>query len=356
MSVRVGSGAWAAARAAWLDLATTSSRALIAHRAAAARRPGARHVALGPGTHPVPQRGADGWVPFDVKAPWPPGRSHRRPILPQRHVIDGLFDDEDCARLAAAAAGLEILRAADGEASVAALGDVGASVLGTEAHALMKNLLRTMTSAARGAMMTDDGDGDGAREPGVGQTTDPERGTGGGRERGLFPVGGLLTHIVPGTTEGRDGRKRASGATRVVDPVTGDAHGYWSAHVDKANVPEYDVSAVLYLSTGAPPQPGAATGEDGEGTQRGGTHFTGGAFTFMDAEGDGVGGVGGVGVSAVVTPRRGRLIVFSSGEENVHAVGRVTSGARATLNLWLTADPRVAAEDDDLIVTGGRRG
>jgi Rps23 Pro-64 3,4-dihydroxylase Tpa1-like proline 4-hydroxylase len=39
-----------------------------------------------------------------------------------------------------------------------------------------------------------------------------------------------------------------------------------------------------------------------------------------------------------VTPRRGRLVVFASGEENVHAVGSVTSGARATLNLWLTFD------------------
>jgi predicted 2-oxoglutarate/Fe(II)-dependent dioxygenase YbiX len=37
-------------------------------------------------------------------------------------------------------------------------------------------------------------------------------------------------------------------------------------------------------------------------------------------------------------PRRGRLVVFASGEENVHAVGSVTSGARATLNLWLTFD------------------
>jgi hypothetical protein len=48
----------------------------------------------------------------------------------------------------------------------------------------------------------------------------------------------------------------------------------------------------------------------------------------------------------VVTPVRGRLIVFSSGEENPHAVGRVTAGERVTLNLWLSRDPRVAADLD----------
>jgi hypothetical protein len=48
----------------------------------------------------------------------------------------------------------------------------------------------------------------------------------------------------------------------------------------------------------------------------------------------------------VAGPGARRLVIFSSGEENVHAVGRVTAGRRATLNLWLTADPRVAANQD----------
>jgi predicted 2-oxoglutarate/Fe(II)-dependent dioxygenase YbiX len=67
-----------------------------------------------------------------------------------------------------------------------------------------------------------------------------------------------------------------------------------------------------------------------------------------DAEGDASrsNGVGGGGFSRVVIPVRGRLVVFSSGEENVHAVGRVTAGERVTLNLWLSMDPRVAADDD----------
>ena len=68
-----------------------------------------------------------------------------------------------------------------------------------------------------------------------------------------------------------------------------------------------------------------------------GVDFAGGALHFMDASGG----------RKTVTPRRNRLVVFSSGEENVHAVGLVTSGERTTLNLWLTRDPRVAAAEDD---------
>lgn len=60
-------------------------------------------------------------------------------------------------------------------------------------------------------------------------------------------------------------------------------------------------------------------------------------FTFLDERG----------LRQVVLPRRNRLVVFSSGEENVHAVGVVTSGERTTLNLWLSRDKRVAAPNDD---------
>ena len=60
-------------------------------------------------------------------------------------------------------------------------------------------------------------------------------------------------------------------------------------------------------------------------------------FTFLDERG----------LRQVVLPRRNRLVVFSSGEENVHSVGVVTSGQRTTLNLWLSRDKRVAAPNDD---------
>lgn len=60
-------------------------------------------------------------------------------------------------------------------------------------------------------------------------------------------------------------------------------------------------------------------------------------FTFLNERG----------LRQVVRPRRNRLVVFSSGEENVHSVGVVTRGTRTTLNLWLSRDPRVAAPNDD---------
>lgn len=71
-------------------------------------------------------------------------------------------------------------------------------------------------------------------------------------------------------------------------------------------MPEYDVSAVLYLT-------------DGE------KDFQGGNFTFMDE-----------GLEMSIRPKPGRLVVFSSGQENVHRVEPVSGGERVTLNLWLS--------------------
>ena len=41
-----------------------------------------------------------------------------------------------------------------------------------------------------------------------------------------------------------------------------------------------------------------------------------------------------------VQPARGRLIIFSSGRENVHQVQKVHSGTRLTMSLWFTCDKR----------------
>ena len=41
-----------------------------------------------------------------------------------------------------------------------------------------------------------------------------------------------------------------------------------------------------------------------------------------------------------VEPARGRLIIFSSGRENVHQVQKVHSGTRLTMSLWFTCDKR----------------
>ena len=223
-----------------------------------------------------------------------------------RHVIDDAFDPRDLSVLVAAAkTSMNALRSSDGEASAAALGRASEGMLGFDSHVAMLRTLRAMTETARRAVH-----GVHPVVPGVPAEGDRTEGAHSGDDAPtLRPVGAIFTHIVPGETS----------VTSVAQSTPIDAHGYWSPHVDKANVPEYDVSAVLYLS-------------DGDGAD-----FAGGALHFMDASGG----------WKTVTPRRNRLVVFSSGEENVHAVGVVTSGERTTLNLWLTRDPRVAAAEDD---------
>ena len=298
---RVGTAAWTAARLAWRDRATASARALIAARRAAAGAPPLTD-ALDAGVHATPAHRSS-MSPSDC---WPPGASRPRPGTASRHVIDDAFDPRDLSVLVAAAkTSMYALRGSDGEASAAALGRASEGILGLDAHVAMRRTLRAMTETARRAVH-----GVHPVVPGVPVEGDRTEGAHSGDDAPtLRPVGAIFTHIVPGETSG----------TSVTQSTPIDAHGYWSPHVDKANVPEYDVSAVLYLS-------------DGDGVD-----FEGGALHFMDASGG----------WKTVTPRRNRLVVFSSGEENVHAVGVVTSGERTTLNLWLTRDPRVAAAEDD---------
>ena len=298
---RVGTAAWTAARLAWRDRATASARALIAARRAAAGAPPLTD-ALDAGVHATPAHRSS-MSPSDC---WPPGASRPRPGMASRHVIDDAFDPRDLSVLVAAAKlSMYALRGSDGEASAAALGRASEGILGLDAHVAMRRTLRAMTETARRAVH-----GVHPVVSGVPAEGDRTEGAHSGDDAPtLRPVGAIFTHIVPGETS----------VTSVAPSTPIDAHGYWSPHVDKANVPEYDVSAVLYLS-------------DGDGVD-----FAGGALHFMDASGG----------WKTVTPRRNRLVVFSSGEENVHAVGVVTSGERTTLNLWLTRDPRVAAAEDD---------
>jgi hypothetical protein len=298
---RVGTAAWTAARLAWRDRATASARALIAARRAAAGAPPLTD-ALDAGVHATPAHRSS-MSPSDC---WPPGASQPRPGMVSRHVIDDAFDPRDLSVLVAAAkTSMNALRSSDGEASAAALGRASEGMLGFDSHVAMRRTLRAMTETARRAVH-----GVHPVVPGVPAEGDRTEGAHSGDDAPtLRPVGAIFTHVVPGETS----------VTSVTQSTPIDAHGYWSPHVDKANVPEYDVSAVLYLS-------------DGDGVD-----FAGGALHFMDASGG----------WKTVTPRRNRLVVFSSGEENVHAVGVVTSGERTTLNLWLTRDPRVAAAEDD---------
>ncbi|GLE11351.1 hypothetical protein PINS_up023731 [Pythium insidiosum] len=85
---------------------------------------------------------------------------------------------------------------------------------------------------------------------------------------------------------------------------------YWHPHVDKDNTQHYDYSGLLYLSDYA-------------------DEFTGGLFAFIDKTSE-----------QVVEPARGRLMMFTSGKENLHQVRKVLTGTRYVMSMWFTCDER----------------
>mmetsp|Transcript_65654 Transcript_65654/g.155102 ORF Transcript_65654/g.155102 Transcript_65654/m.155102 type:complete len:138 (-) Transcript_65654:17-430(-) len=94
-------------------------------------------------------------------------------------------------------------------------------------------------------------------------------------------------------------------------------HVYWNAHVDKANIPTYDYSALVYLNT-----------KD--------VDYEGGAFVFIDDDAD-----------RIIDPVQGRLVTFTSGPENLHQVREVTKGTRLVLAMWFTCSEQHQYHDDD---------
>eukprot|EP00466_Bigelowiella_natans_P010242 jgi/Bigna1/130671/aug1.12_g5379 len=93
---------------------------------------------------------------------------------------------------------------------------------------------------------------------------------------------------------------------------------YWNPHIDKANIPSYDYSALLYLTT-----------KD--------LHFSGGGdLVFIDEHQD-----------VIISPVQGRLVAFTSGTENLHRVERVSNGTRIVLSMWFTTN-KTHEEDDSV--------
>ena len=94
------------------------------------------------------------------------------------------------------------------------------------------------------------------------------------------------------------------------------------------NTPHYHYSGLLYLSSYQ-------------------TDFTGGRFHFVRPKYDG-GEFQSSGEDSVtsrptyedfvseqiIEPRKGRVVIFTSGKENTHYVERVTSGQRFVLSFW----------------------
>lgn len=86
---------------------------------------------------------------------------------------------------------------------------------------------------------------------------------------------------------------------------------YWHTHADMESTQHYHYSGLLYLS-------------DYE------SDFTGGRLHILGEDRETV--------EQVVEPRRGRVVMFTSGWENPHFVERLLGGQRFVLSFWFTCD------------------
>ncbi|XP_076656248.1 2-oxoglutarate and iron-dependent oxygenase domain-containing protein 3 [Halictus rubicundus] len=91
---------------------------------------------------------------------------------------------------------------------------------------------------------------------------------------------------------------------------------YWHPHVDKETYKSFFYTSLLYLND---------YGRD----------FEGGRFMYIDKDN----------VNTTVEPRKGRVSMFTSGSENLHAVEKVQSGTRYALTVSFTCDPSAAISD-----------
>ncbi|XP_076763350.1 2-oxoglutarate and iron-dependent oxygenase domain-containing protein 3 [Xylocopa sonorina] len=91
---------------------------------------------------------------------------------------------------------------------------------------------------------------------------------------------------------------------------------YWHSHVDKETYESFHYTTLLYLND---------YGRD----------FEGGRFMFIDQNN----------VKTIIEPRKGRVSMFTSGSENVHAVEKVQSGTRYALTVSFTCDSNAAISD-----------
>ncbi|XP_043288052.1 2-oxoglutarate and iron-dependent oxygenase domain-containing protein 3-like isoform X2 [Venturia canescens] len=94
---------------------------------------------------------------------------------------------------------------------------------------------------------------------------------------------------------------------------------YWLPHVDKVTYQHFHYTSLLYLNDH-------------------GRDFEGGRLIFIDDNN----------VTTSIEPRKGRVTMFTSGAENLHAVERVTSGTRYALTVSFTCDPIAAISDPKL--------
>ena len=189
---------------------------------------------------------------------------------------------------------------------------------------------RRAADATRAAMIVaSDTDGDGRIFPPDAPTAESYLGAGGlalilsMRERvdervheqyGSVERAGCLLSWISGRSkrEGVRGGEQAQAQLplRSFNWLTDPISGTFAPHVDRANVPEYEISTLLYLSTA-------------------GVDFEGGAFAFNDPDAD-----------RLVEPSAGMLLAFCSGFRNLHQVRPVSFGERFVLSTWYRRSSR----------------
>lgn len=111
----------------------------------------------------------------------------------------------------------------------------------------------------------------------------------------------------------------ASGSPSQIDNMLAT---YATPHIDKSNRINYDYSTVLYLNSSKEWNDQYNINSSTEGR---GAGFEGGRFVFNDPDGKDV----------AVVPRAGRLLMFTSGPENLHQVQPVIgTNYRYTFGIW----------------------
>ena len=134
----------------------------------------------------------------------------------------------------------------------------------------------------------------------------------GGRKGCLEESGAIFSRLVSVPEVVEIGSGDELGRERIAPD---DLPAYAVPHCDKANNYEYDVSGLLYLSSGS------------------GLDFRGGELCFLREEEE------EEDVECFLEPRKGRFAVFSSSLDrvNVHRVMRLKSGERHLLSVWWRA-------------------
>ncbi|RZC35993.1 2-oxoglutarate and iron-dependent oxygenase domain-containing protein 3-like, partial [Asbolus verrucosus] len=94
---------------------------------------------------------------------------------------------------------------------------------------------------------------------------------------------------------------------------------YWNIHIDKETYESFHYTSLLYLTDFS-------------------VDFKGGRLIFLDDINKPLKNV-------TVEPRKGRVLMFSSGAENPHFVERVTSGVRYAITVSFTCDPSMSISD-----------